>query len=109
MDNAGAAGQGTVTAAIGLLGPLAVVVMLLVLALISRRMGRVTHAPPYYLGLIVAAALVAAGLAARALGVDAIADETAALLLFAVLPALGMTLGLLAAWRYWSWLVAERS
>ena len=96
------------TAAIGLLGPLGVIVMLLVLALLSRRMGRVTRVAPYYAGFFAAAALVAAGLAARALGVGAVADDTGALLLHTGLPALGVTLGLLTAWRYWSWLLAER-
>ncbi len=95
--------------AVGLLGPLGVMAMLLVLALLSRRMGRVTGVTPYYIGLLVAAALVAAGLAARALGVAPAPDDAAALLLYVGLPALGLTLALVVAWRYWSWLLAERN
>lgn len=88
--------------------------MLVVLALISRRMGRVTRAAPHYMGFIAAAALVAAGLAARALdaarGAEpaAVHGDSGALLLYTALPALGLTLALVAAWRYWSWLLAER-
>ncbi len=97
-----------------LLGPLGVLTMLVVLTLISRRMGRMTRAAPHYIGFMVAAVLVAAGLAARALdavrGADpaAVHGDSGALLLYTALPALGLTLALVAAWRYWSWLLAER-
>lgn len=90
------------------------VVMLVVLALISRRLGRVTRAAPHYIAFLVAAVFVAAGLTARALdaayGADPVAvhGNSGALLLYAVLPALGLTLAVVAAWRYWSWLLAER-
>ncbi|MGQ9888029.1 MAG: hypothetical protein ACUVSX_06000 [Aggregatilineales bacterium] len=98
-----------------LLGPLGVLAMLIVLTLISRRMGRVTRAAPHYIGFIAAAALVAAGLAARALDIArsadpaVVGDGSQAPLLYTALPALGLTLALVTAWRYWSWLLAERS
>lgn len=103
------------TALVGLLGPLGIVVMLVVLALLSRRMGRVTRVAPYYAGFLVSAALVAAGLVGRALDLarsaapDPALADTGALLVYTGLPALGVTVGVITAWRYWSWLLAERS
>lgn len=99
----------------GLIGLLAIIVALIALGILSRRLGAATHAAPYYLGFYVAALLVAVSLVARTANlILGFADDAAAAhdpgwaLLFAGLPALGMTLGLVMAWRYWSWLLAER-
>ena len=90
-------------------------VMLLALAVLSRRLGAATHARPLYLGFIVAAGLlfVSSGLhAANEVLQFAPADVAQAgigwVLVLDGLPALGITLGLLLAWHYWSWLLAER-
>lgn len=96
---------------LGLLGPFAVTVMLLVLGLICRRFGQATGAAPYYLGLFVGAALMGVSLLIRVVtlatnGVQA--QDTLTVLLVDGLPALGLTLAVAAAWRYWSWLLADR-
>jgi hypothetical protein len=81
------------------------------LALLSRRLGSVTHAPPYYLGLLVGATLVEAGAILRLFNIIRSAEagsQTAWVMIYAGLPALGVTIALIYAWRYWSWLLAER-
>jgi hypothetical protein len=100
---------------IGLLGFSSVAVALLLLARLSRRLGTVTHAQPHYRGLYLAALLVFAGVAAR-LGyltnfIGSGGDLTHNLVYIVLcdgLPALGVTLGVMVTWYYWSWLLAER-
>lgn len=94
---------------LALIGPLSVCVALVVIGMLSRRLGRVTHSRPYYLGFFIAAALAAGAVVVR--GVSMIGSvETAPdwPLVYNGLLAAGITLGLLVAWHYWSWLLAER-
>jgi hypothetical protein len=100
---------------VGLLGPLAIAVTLWILARLSERLGRVTHARPYYRGLYVAAALVGLNFLLRAVNIFAgfaVSEELNQNILWIVvyngLPALAVTLAILVAWYYWSWLLAER-
>lgn len=96
----------------GLLGMISVVVSLLVLAGLSHRLGKVTRAPRYYIGFYLAAALIGLSLLARfldALRLIAISTTDPFWVLIVVgLPAFALTLSLIIAWRYWSWLLAER-
>ncbi len=98
------------TAVLGLLGPLSLVILLLVVGLLSKRLGEQTHAKPYYLGFYVAALLVLISAAARILdnALDVPADDLRWIIVEDGLPALALTIGILIAWRYWSWLLAER-
>lgn len=99
----------------GLIGFTAVAMALFVLARLSRRLGLVTHAQPHYRGLYLAALLVMGGVSAR-LGyltnfIGSGGDLTHNLVYIVLcdgLPALGVTLGVLVTWYYWSWLLAER-
>ncbi len=100
---------------IGLIGPLSMAVVLIALGILSRRLGATTRAAPYYLGFFIAAALMVISLIARlanlifGLASDALLSRDLTwTLLYAGLPAFGVTLGLVMAWRYWSWLLAER-
>lgn len=95
---------------VGVIGPLSIFVVLIVMALLSKRLGSVTRTRPYYLGFYLAAVLVGLSVLAR------LTDETppsesgvTSVLVYVGLPALGLTIGVVAAWRYWSWLFAERS
>lgn len=97
-----------------LLGPLGMIMALVALALISRRLGHVTRMRPYYLGGFIAAGLMLASLITRIalmLPGAAVFIHAHPALAFAYvgLPAVAMTLGVFVAWRYWSWLLAERS
>lgn len=82
------------------------------LALLSRRLGRVTHAPPYYIGLLVAAGLMLLAALIRLVndlrGANASAESGWWVLAYTGLPAIAVTTALVFAWRYWSWLLAER-
>ncbi len=96
---------------LALLGPFSVCIMLLVFGVLSRRLGRVTHAAPYYLGFLVGAALVASALVVRIMYAahGTIPPENIVwTFTYHLLFSSGVTLGLIAAWRYWSWLLAER-
>lgn len=104
----------TLHAILAPLGFFAVGVALCILGLLSRRLGEVTRARSFYIGHFVAAVLVWAGALMKMLGVVGQGSFTDAELiqLYAlvsdILPALGITLGLLVTWYYWSWLLAER-
>jgi hypothetical protein len=39
---------------------------------------------------------------------DTLGQNPVSVLFYVGLPAIAITLGLVAAWRYWSWLLAER-
>jgi hypothetical protein len=100
----------------GLIGPISIALALLVMGLLSKRLGSVTRAPRYYYGFYVATLLMGVSILARMLNagrgpefVSELNGETAWVLLYNGLPALAITLGLFVAWRYWSWLLAERN
>lgn len=95
--------------------PLALIILLWVMAQISRRFGEVTHRPPLYRGFYVAMFLMLFPLAVRLLAIGLAEEERNNLggnSLEAVLHdlplALGITLGVIVAWRYWGWLIYAR-
>jgi hypothetical protein len=98
-----------------LVGPASVAIALVVMGLLSRRLGSVMRTPRYYVGFFIAAALMIVSVLARVLNVGH-GDNFAALLgqnavsviLYIGLPSIAITTGLIVAWRYWSWLLAER-
>jgi hypothetical protein len=100
---------------LGLLGYFATGIALIVLARLSQRLGHVTHARPYFIGNYIAAGLVWMGLLTRLYYIvkgseflDAASLDMLYILLSDGLPAIGVTLGLVVTWFYWSWLLAER-
>jgi hypothetical protein len=99
-------------ALIGLLGPVSITVTLIVVGLLSRRLGAQTHIKPYYLGFFAAAILMLISIAARLLDIifhpESFANSLLWVLLADGLPAAAVTIGVIFAWRYWSWLLAER-
>ncbi len=101
---------------LGLLGPISFGIALVVIGLLSRRLGSVMRTPRYYLGFFLAAALIAISVLARLLNLGHGAAAAAQLnrdplwvFLYMGLPAIAMMLGVVVAWRYWSWLLAERN
>jgi hypothetical protein len=99
----------------GLLGYFSVIVALIVLARLSQRLGHVTHARPYFIGHYVAAGLISLGLLIRLYfitqGTESLRASSPTVLYTLItdgLPAVGVTLGLVVTWYYWSWLLAER-
>jgi hypothetical protein len=102
-----------VTSLLSALAPGGTAVALVVLGLLSRRMSRTSGGKPFYIWFFVAAALLLISALARPLllvsGETAPHDSVLWVLLFDGLPALGISIGMYAAWHYWSWLLAERS
>ena len=101
---------------LGLLGYVSITIVMLVLGLLSKRLGAATHMPPYYRLLYTGALLVTAGIVARVVNLTSGEDKLMTLhkqevwlLVYNGLPAIGMTLAMVVAWRYWSWLLAERN
>ncbi|MEO8392834.1 MAG: hypothetical protein ABI700_07565 [Chloroflexota bacterium] len=97
---------------LSLLGPISIMVALIVVGRLSRQLGEQTKAKPFYFGFYGAAILVFISFAAQFL--DLIFhfphDDTLVLWIFVDdgLPAIAVTVGVIFAWRYWSWLLAER-
>lgn len=102
----------------GSLGLLAVISTILTLAAFSQRIGEVRKMPPLYRGYYLGVACLGLALFVRVLRISVLlaAPEGLAFLandwfyLFAYhLPlALGLTVSLVIAWRYWGWLLHER-
>lgn len=99
----------------GLFGTLSIMVAMVVLGILSRRLGAVTRSPRYYRGFFVAAGLMGVSFLARLLNVGRGLEATIAMghdpgwaLLYVGLPSIAISLGVGVAWRYWSWLLAER-
>jgi hypothetical protein len=103
------------TGLVGVVGPTAVVVALVVLGSLSKRLGSVTRTPRYYRGFYIAAALMLVSIIARVVNIGRGVSEAAYLsesptwvLFYIGFPAVAYTLSVVIAWRYWSWLLAER-
>lgn len=94
-------------------GLFSIAIALVILGLLSKRLGQVTRAPRYYRGFYFSAALIVASIAYRIINMIQahipVPDEPNAVLYYIGLPAFALTLSLIIAWRYWSWLLAERS
>ena len=99
-------------ALIGLIGPLSIGIALTIMGLLSKRLGDQARAKPYYLGFFLGALLFGISIAAQfldlALTIPHTDTDTLWVILDDGLPALAVTLGVISAWRYWSWLLAER-
>lgn len=101
---------------LSLLGGFSVGIIMIVLARLSQRLGHVTHARAHYVWLYFAAILVWIGSAGQILmlghGMDGgleLQQELQWVLLVKGLPAVGVTIAIIIAWHYWSWLLAERN
>jgi hypothetical protein len=105
------------TAPLGSLGLLAVIYAFYILANLSRRYGEVIRLAPYYRGFYIGMILIGVAFIGHMMQATVVlAPEQAPALLNAewfylltyYLPlALGVTIGLGVAWRYWSWILQE--
>lgn len=93
-------------------GMVAIAILLVVLGLLSRRLGRVTRSKGYYGVFFIATVLLLMGAGGRIWVFiypdDTIYDSILWIIIYTGAPALGLTLGVIVAWHYWSWLLAER-
>jgi hypothetical protein len=94
---------------LGLVGPISIIVVLIVIAQLSHRLGAVTKRPPLYRAFYVSAALIALGVLARLLNIAKGAEfDYDAAVLYDVPLVVGLVLAVVVAWNYWSWLLSER-
>ena len=95
---------------LGAIGPISLMIALVVIALLSQRLGAVTKQSKLYRLFYVAVGLVGAGVLVRLLMLGGTTEtDTAARLLYNVPIALALTLSVSVAWRYWGWLLSEHS
>ncbi len=98
-----------------LFGLVSVSIALVILGQLSRRLGNVTGSRKRFRWFYVAALLVGAGAIMRyyiQTVLQAMPEAPSAKVVYTIisdgLPAIGITLGLVVTWYYWSWLLAER-
>jgi hypothetical protein len=95
----------TLTIFFELCEPLAVILMLVVLGLLSQRLGAVTKFPPLYRGLYLGAVLV--GVSALFKVLYMVSDNETFILFYDVAFVFGLLLSVIIAGRYWGWLLNE--
>jgi hypothetical protein len=109
----------TLITILGTFGTLSIIVLFYILAKLSERFGSVIKMPPIYRYFYLAILLLLVSYVTNLLVVRTIitpADSPAwlmapwFLLLAYHLPmAIGLSIGLIITWRYWSWLITERN
>ena len=109
------------TGFVTLLSPLstiAVIFMFFILARLSEKLGAVTRMPPYYRWFWIGMGFLGIALIAQLVRISVSLTEQAShwllsnsffyLVTYHLPMALGVTIGLVIAWRYWGWLLTER-
>lgn len=104
---------------LGTLGTLSVLILFYILAKLSERFGSVIKMRPQYRYYYVALVLLLIGWIAQLLVMAAdlmpanvqtwLLSSWFVLLVYYVPVTIGVTIGLVITWRYWSWLVMERN
>lgn len=89
------------------IGPISIMICLVILALLSQRLGAVTRRAPIYRWLFLSSSLIGVSVFVRAISPDQIMNETTALL-YDLPMAVGLILAVVIAWQYWGWLLGER-
>lgn len=108
-----------VGAIIGSVGLFSLIYALLILAQFGRKLGAVTKMKPYYKIYYIAACCLGLALVMRFLRASVfwappetipalLNSPTFYLLLYHLPLAIGLGLGLVVTWHYWSWLLRER-
>jgi hypothetical protein len=103
----------TILSALALILWVGVIITLIVLAELSQRLGAVTHARPYYRWYYGAAFLLGVAKIIHILNLQPLLAASPNVTILGMvlhdgLQALGLTIGLIITWYYWSWLLAER-
>lgn len=106
-------------AILGSVGLLSLIYGLVILAQFGRKLGAVTKMKPFYKGYYIAACCLGLALLLRSIRATVFwaAPDTIPsvlnspifyLLLYHLPMAVGLSLGLVITWHYWSWLLKER-
>lgn len=98
----------------GLLSSIGIGLALIVLGLLSKRLGAASKARPHTWGYYVAASFLFISALLQATNIlfqwvapGAALNSPGWVIAYNVLPAVGLTIGLFYTWHYWSWLLAE--
>jgi hypothetical protein len=100
-------------------GTISVMFLFLILARLSEKLGDVTRMPPYYRWFWVGIGFLGIALISQLLRISVsltgqtsyplLIDPLFYLVTYHLPLAIGITIGLTVAWRYWSWLLTERN
>ena len=100
------------------LGTISVIFLFFILARLSEKLGAVTKMPPYHRWFRVGQGFLVVALISQFLRISVLLTRQASYLwldtsLFYLIThhlpmAIGVTIGLVVTWRYWSWLLTER-
>jgi hypothetical protein len=95
---------------LSLCGPVSIGIALVVLALLSQRLGAVTKRPPLYRWYFLSVAIIGVAIILRIVNLSApdIDYDNMTTLLYDVALVIGLSLAVIIAWRYWGWLLSER-
>jgi hypothetical protein len=91
---------------LGVVGPASIAFALCIIGLLSQRLGAVTRMPPYYRWFFVAAGFAGISTVCRLLSIRAELEVLG--LIYTTSLAVGVTVAVVPAWRYWSWLFVEQ-
>jgi hypothetical protein len=88
-------------------------VALVVLALLSQRLGAVTKRPPLYRWYFLSVAIIGVAVILRIMSLSAPVGpdfdyDNMMTLLYDIALVIGLSLAVMIAWRYWGWLLSER-
>jgi hypothetical protein len=100
------------------LGTIAIIFLFFILARLSEKLGSVTRMPPYYRWFQVGTGFLGVALISQFLRISVSLTDQAGypwldtplfyLVTYHLPMAIGITIGLIVTWRYWSWLLTER-
>jgi hypothetical protein len=94
---------------LGLLGPISLIVALVVIALLSQRLGSVTKRTALYRWYYVSVVLVTLSVIGKFIQMSVPEDQrNAAAAVADIAFTAGLCLAVVVAWRYWGWLLHER-
>jgi drug/metabolite transporter (DMT)-like permease len=94
---------------LGLAAPLSMALLLIVFALLSKRLGEITRHPRYYRWYFVGAVVIVMAVLLRITLTgwrSAESDQIA--LLYNLLLVIGLIIGVVTTWQYWGWLLGDR-
>lgn len=94
---------------LSLSAPLAMVVLLIVLALFSKRLGAVTRRPPVYRWFFLSVVIIVVAILLRVVATfndGALGSQRA--LVYDIPLIVGLLIAVITTWRYWGWLLGER-
>ena len=92
---------------LGLFGPVSIIIVLVIMGLLSQRLGAVTTRPPLYRWFYVSAGLVGLSILMELLVILNADPELTPV--YEVPMVVGLMIAVIISWRYWGWLLSENA